>query len=142
LKGENVDLVVELTTKLLPIGPRYYPEGEITDQTERFIAAEIIREKIFLLTHQEIPYNTAVFIDEFREPEGRGLIVIQATINTDREAHKPILIGKKGMMLKAIGTQARTELERLLGCKVFLELFVKVQQGWTRNPRALTEFGL
>jgi GTPase len=142
VKGENVELVLQLITKILPEGPRYYPEGEITDQTERFIVAEMIREKIFLLTQQEIPYYTAVVIDEFREREEKNLIVIEATIYTDREAHKPILIGKKGAMLKEIGTQARAEIERLLGCKVFLELFVKVQQGWTQNPRALTEFGL
>jgi len=142
LKRENVDLVLELLIKQLPEGPRYYPEDEITDQTERFIAAEIIREKIFLLTHEEIPYYTAVGIDEFREKDDKNLIVITATIYTDRESHKPILIGKRGAMLKEVGTRAREELERLLGCKVFLELFVKVQQGWTQNPRILTEFGL
>jgi GTP-binding protein Era len=142
LKRENVDLVLELLVKQLPEGPRYYPEDEITDHSERFIAAEIIREKIFLLTHEEIPYYTAVGIDEFREKADKNLIVITATIYTDRESHKPILIGKRGAMLKEVGTLAREELERLLGCKVFLELFVKVQQGWTQNPRLLTEFGL
>ena len=80
--------------------------------------------------------------DEFREREDKNLVVMSATIYTEREAHKPILIGKKGAMLKEIGSRARAEIESLLGCKVFLELFVKVQQGWTQNPRALTEFGL
>ena len=150
LKGENVALVLELAEKFLPEGPRYYPEGELTDQTERFVASEIIREKIFLLTREEIPYGTAVTIDEFverdvREPqsnEEKNLIVVKATIHVDRESHKPILIGKKGAMLKEIGIRAREELESLLGCKLFLELFVKVQKGWTQDPNTLTELGL
>lgn len=142
LKGENVSLVLEQIEKFLPEGPRYYPEGEVTDQTERFVASEIIREKIFLLTREEIPYGTAVSIDEFVEKEEKNLVVIKATIHVEREAHRPILIGKKGAMLKEIGIQARGELESLLGCKLFLELFVKVQRGWTQDPHALTELGL
>lgn len=142
LKGENVSLVLEQIEKFLPAGPRYYPEGEVTDQTERFVASEIIREKIFLLTREEIPYGTAVSIDEFVEKEEKKLVVIKATIHVEREAHRPILIGKKGAMLKEIGIQARGELESLLGCKLFLELFVKVQRGWTQDPHALTELGL
>jgi GTP-binding protein Era len=142
LKGENVALVLERLERSLPEGPRYYPEGEVTDQTERFLAGEIIREKIFLLTHEEIPYVTAVSIEEFSEKEEKNLIVIQATIHTDRESHKPILIGKKGSMLKEVGKQARQELEILLGCKIFLELFVKVDKGWTQDLHALTELGL
>ena len=142
LKGENVSLVLELVEKLLPAGPRYYPEGEVTDQTERFVASEIIREKIFLLTREEIPYGTAVTVDEFVEKEEKNLIVIKATIHADRESHKPILIGKKGAMLKEVGRQAREELESLLGCKLFLELFVRVHKGWTQDPHALTELGL
>ncbi|MEK6602572.1 MAG: GTPase Era [Candidatus Binatota bacterium] len=142
LKGENVSLVLEQIEKFLPAGPRYYPEGEVTDQTERFVASEIIREKIFLLTREEIPYGTAVSIDEFAEKEEKNLVVIKATIHVEREAHRPILIGKKGAMLKEIGIQARGELESLLGCKLFLELFVKVQRGWTQDPHALTELGL
>ena len=142
LKGENVALVLELAEKFLPAGPRYYPEGDLTDQTERFVASEIIREKIFLLTREEIPYGTAVTIDEFVEREEKNLIVIKATIHVDRESHKPILIGKKGAMLKEIGIRAREELESLLGCKLYLELFVKVQKGWTQDPNTLTELGL
>jgi len=142
LKGENVSLVLEQIEKFLPAGPRYYPEGEVTDQTERFVASEIIREKIFLLTREEIPYGTAVSIDEFAEKEEKNLVVIKATIHVEREAHRPILIGKKGAMLKEIGIQARGELESLLGCKLFLDLFVKVQRGWTQDPHALTELGL
>jgi len=142
LKGENLPLLLELIEKGLPEGPQYFSEGEFTDQTERFIAAEIIREKVFLLTRQEIPYGAAVTIDEFTEKEEKNLIVIKATIHTERDAHKPILIGKKGAMLKEIGKQAREELEALLGCRIFLELFIRVDRGWTQNPHSLAEIKL
>jgi GTP-binding protein Era len=142
LRGEGVPLVLEMVEKRLPPGPRTFPEGEFTDQTERFVASELIREKVFLLTREEIPYGTAVTIDEFTEKEEKNLIVIKATIHTERDSHKPILIGKKGSMLKEIGKQTRAELEALLGCKIFLELFVRVDKDWTQNPRSLTEMGL
>jgi GTPase len=142
LTGEGVPLVLEMVENRLPPGPRTFPEGEFTDQTERFVASELIREKVFLLTREEIPYGTAVTIDEFTEKEEKNLIVIKATIHTERDSHKPILIGKKGSMLKEIGKQAREELEALLGCKIFLELFVRVDRDWTQNPRSLTEMGL
>jgi GTP-binding protein Era len=142
LKGEGLALVLELIEKWLPEGPKLFPDGEFTDQSERFIAAEFIREKVFLLTREEIPYGVGVSIDDFTEKEEKNLIVIQATIHTDRESHKPILIGKRGTMLKEIGTQARQELEALLGCKIFLELFIKVDRGWTQDPNALAEMGL
>jgi GTP-binding protein Era len=142
LKGENVALVLDLLEKALPEGPRLFPEGEFTDQSERFIASEIIREKVFLLTREEIPYGVAVTIDDFTEKEEKNLIVIQATIHTERDSHKPILIGRRGAMLKEIGQQAREDLEALLGCRVFLELFIRVDEGWTQNPRALSEMGL
>jgi GTP-binding protein Era len=142
LKGEGVPGVLETVEKWLPVGPQYFPEGELTDQTERFVASEIIREKIFLLTHEEIPYGVAVTIDEFTEKEEKNLIVIKATIVTARESHKPILIGKRGSMLKQVGQRSREELEALLGCRIFLELFVKVDRGWTQDPSALTEMGL
>jgi len=142
LKGEGVPVVLEIVEHWLPEGPRYFSDGEFTDQTERFVAAEIIREKIFLLTREEIPYGVGVAIDEFTEKEEKNLVVIQATIVTDRESHKPILIGKRGAMLKEVGQRAREELEALLGCRIFLELFVKVDRGWTQDPNALTEMGL
>jgi GTPase len=142
LKGEGVPAIVKIVERWLPEGPQYFPEGDFTDQTERFVAAEIIREKIFLLTHEEIPYGVAVTIDKFTEKEEKNLIVIEAIIVTDREAHKPILIGKRGSMLKEVGQRAREELEALLGCRIFLELFVKVDRGWTHDPSALTEMGL
>ncbi|HTM09115.1 MAG TPA: GTPase Era [Verrucomicrobiae bacterium] len=142
LKSDGVELVLDRIEKLLPEGPRYYSEGEVTDQTERFLAAEIIREKVFLRTREEIPYGTAVTIDEFTEKEDKNLIVIKATIHVERETHKPILIGRRGAMLKEIGTEAREELEKILGCKIFLELFVRVDPGWTQDPNALSEMGL
>ncbi|MET0501556.1 MAG: GTPase Era [Candidatus Binatia bacterium] len=142
LNGEGVPVVLEIVEHWLPEGPRYFSGGEFTDQTERFVAAEIIREKIFLLTREEIPYGVGVTIDEFTEKEEKNLIVIQATIVTDRESHKPILIGKRGAMLKDVGQRAREELEALLGCRIFLELFVKVDRGWTQDPNALAEMGL
>ena len=142
LKGDNLPLVLELIEKGLPEGPKLFPEGEYTDQSERFLASEIIREKIFLLTREEIPYGVAVTIDEFTEKEEKNLIVINATVHTERDSHKGILIGKRGAMLKEIGTKAREELEALLGCKIFLELFIRVDEGWTRDPNALREMGL
>ncbi len=142
LQGDGLELVLEIIEKWLPAGPHYFPEGEFTDQSERFIAAEIIREKVFLLTREEIPYGVAVTVDEFSEKEERNLVVIMATIHTERDSHKPILIGKKGSMLKEIGKQAREELQVLLGCKIFLELFIKVDKGWTQDPHALAEMGL
>ena len=142
LKGEGLDIVLNIVEGWLPIGPQYFTEGEYTDQSERFLASEIVREKVFLLTREEIPYGVAVTIDEFTEKEEKNLIVIAATIHTERESHKGILIGKHGSMLKEIGKQAREELESLLGCRIFLELFVRVDPGWTQNPQALTEMGL
>jgi GTP-binding protein Era len=142
LKGENLPLLLELIEKGLPEGPKLFPEGEYTDQSERFLASEIIREKIFILTREEIPYGVAVTIDEFTEKEEKNLIVIKATVHTERNSHKGILIGKRGAMLKEIGTEAREELESLLACKIFLELFVRVDEGWTRDPNALREMGL
>ncbi len=142
LKGDNLPLLLELIEKGLPEGPKLFPEGEYTDQSERFLASEIIREKIFLLTREEIPYGVAVTIDEFTEKEEKNLIVINATVHTERDSHKGILIGKRGAMLKEIGTKAREELEALLGCKIFLELFIRVDEGWTKDPNALREMGL
>jgi GTP-binding protein Era len=142
LRGDKVSLVLEIVEKWLPEGAPYFPAGEFTDQTERFVASEIIREKVFLLTREEIPYGVAVTIDEFTEKSEKNLIVIKATIHTERASHRPILIGKQGSMLKEIGTRAREELEGILGCKIFLELFIKVDKGWTEDPRALAEMGL
>jgi GTP-binding protein Era len=141
LTGDGVQIISDEIWKLLPEGPRYFPEDMVTDCSERFIAAEIIREKITFLTHQEIPYATAVVVDTFREDEGRSLIYIQATINCEKNSQKGILIGKKGAMLKEIGTQARKEMEKFFAVRIYLEMFVRVRRDWTRNERMLREFG-
>jgi GTP-binding protein Era len=142
LKGEGVSIILDIVEKWLPEGSPIFTEGEYTDQSERFLASEIVREKVFLLTREEIPYGVAVTIDEFTEKADKNLIVISATIHTERDSHKGILIGKRGTMLKDIGQQAREELEKMLGCRIFLELFVRVDPGWTQNPNSLTEMGL
>lgn len=142
LKGDGVQMILEMVEKWLPEGEPFFTEGEYTDQSERFLASEIVREKVFLLTREEIPYGVAVTIDEFTEKQDKNLLVISATIHTERDSHKGILIGKRGAMLKDIGQQAREELERLLGCRIFLELFVRVDPDWTQNPHSLTEMGL
>ncbi len=141
LTGDGVDVLTDALWKLLPEGPVYFPEDMMTDRSERFIAAEMIREKITTLTHKEIPYATAVVVDTFKEDEGRNLIRIQATIHVEKDSQKGILIGRKGAMLKEIGTQARLEMERFFATKVFLELFVRVQKNWTQDARMLREFG-
>jgi GTP-binding protein Era len=142
LKGDGVAIILEIVEKWLPQGDKFFTEGEYTDQTERFLASEIIREKVFLLTREEIPYGVAVTIDEFTEKEEKNLIVIAATIHTERDSHKGILIGKRGAMLKEIGQQARQELEKIFACRIFLELFIRVDPNWTQNPNLLTEMGL
>ena len=140
-RGEGVEGLVELVRAALPEGPVYFPEDILTDLPERFIAAEIIREKVFRLTRDEIPYATAVAVDRFTEREDGGLVSIAATITVERDSQKGIVIGKKGSMLKRIGTEARTEIEHLLNTKVFLELFVRVRKDWSDNPTMLKELG-
>ncbi|MBI5286068.1 MAG: GTPase Era [Deltaproteobacteria bacterium] len=141
LKGDGIDIIIDTIFNLLPEGPRYFPEDVITDLPERFIVAEIIREKVFELTRQEIPYSTAVVVDEFKENPEKGLISIMATIHVERDSQKGIIIGKGGRMLKEIGTRARFDIERLLGSKIYLELYVRVQEDWTEDLRVLKEFG-
>ncbi|MBN2254520.1 MAG: GTPase Era [Deltaproteobacteria bacterium] len=141
LGGRNVDIVMTAIWKLLPEGPRYFPDDMYTDSSERFITAEIIREKVMLLTHQEIPYSTAVVVESFKEDERTNLIRIGAVINVEKNSQKGIIIGKRGSMLKEIGKQSRLEMERFFGTRIYLELFVKVSKDWTRNERKLKEFG-
>lgn len=141
LKGDGVDHLITEIWKALPVGPRYFPEEMMTDRSERFIAAEIIREKITLRTHQEIPYATAVVVDAFKEDEAKNMIRIAATIHVAKDSQKGIIIGKKGAMLKEIGTRARLEMEKFFAAKIFLELFVRVAKDWTNDPRMLQEFG-
>jgi GTPase len=142
IKGAGLDDLLQTIKENLPEGPQYFSPDTFTDATERFIAAEFIREKIMLLTKQEIPYVSAVEIENFQEDEEKNLIRIRATINVEKESQKAIMIGKKGSMLKNIGTQARVAMENLFGSKVFLELFVRVKKDWTSNDKLLKEFGL
>jgi len=141
LTGDGFSQLIEQIWKILPEGPRYFPDDMMTDRTERFIAAEIIREKIILLTHQEIPYATAVVVDSFKEDEKKNLIRIQATVNVAKDSQKGIIIGKKGAKLKEIGTRARMDMEKFFAAKIYLELFVRVQKDWTHDTRMLKEFG-
>ncbi len=141
LLGDGVEILVRELLKILPEGPRLFPEDMVTDLPERFLAAELIREKVFHLTREEIPYATAVVIEEFKEREEKNLVVIRATIQVERETQKGILIGEKGKRLKEIGQLAREEVEALLGVRVFLELWVKVEKNWRDDPRALRRLG-
>lgn len=141
--GDGVDVLLAELRRLLPEGPRYFPADSLTDQTERMLAAELIREQILRLTHEEIPHGTAVAIDSFEEddeedPDDRSIVHIEATILVDRDTHKGILIGKQGSMLKTIGTAARIEIEKMLGCPCYLQLFVKVREDW-RNRRGILQ---
>lgn len=139
--GDGVEHLVELVRKALPEGPVYFPDDILTDVPERFIAAEIIREKVFRMTCDEVPYATAVEVDSFKEREDGGLVSISATITVERDSQKGIIIGKKGAMLKKIGSSARNEIEKLLNTKVYLELFVRVRKDWSEDERMLKELG-
>ena len=141
VKGEGVDRLLDTVLARLPEGPAYFPDDILTDLPERFLAAEIIREKVFRLTRDEIPYAVAVVVESFKERPDGSLIAISAAINVERDSQKGIIIGRKGEMLKRIGSQARRDLEELLQTKVFLELFVRVQKDWSENSRLLKELG-
>lgn len=141
LIGTGVDLLVDEIVALLPVGPPYYPADAMTDQTERFMAGEIIREKIFEMTHQEIPYSCAVAVEEFTERE-EGAVFIRASLAVAKDSHKGILIGAKGKRLKEIGQAARMDIEQLLDSRVYLDLWVKVEKDWQKKDHALKEFGL
>jgi GTP-binding protein Era len=137
----QIDDLVTAMEAILPPGPPFFPEDTITDVPKRFMAAEIVREKVFRLTGEEIPYATAVTVDSFKEGQDGRLTTIHATIHLERESQKAIVIGKAGSKLKRIGTDARKELEQFLETKVFLRLFVRVQKNWRRDTRALRRFG-
>jgi len=136
LKRNGLDLLLDSILSALPAGPAFFPEDQITDQPARFMAAEAIREQVLLNTSEEIPYSTTVVVESFEE--GNRLTRIAATIYCERDGQKRILIGKGGQMLKKIGTAARQQIERMLGAKVFLELYVKAQPGW-RDSRQFVE---
>jgi GTP-binding protein Era len=141
--GDGVDRLEQAILDRLPEGERLYPEDYLTDQPERFMAAEIVREKLLQFTHAEIPYSSAVVIDKFEEPTGKSsLLRLYCTIVVDRESQKPIVIGKGGEMIKRIGTAAREDLERFFSTKVFLDLHVRVKSEWREDERVLSEIGL
>lgn len=141
LSGEQLDILLASMEKYLPEGPALFPEDSLTDMPVRFIVAELIREKVLRRTGEEIPYSVAVTIESFVEATAGEKTQIHAAIHVDRDSQKGILIGKGGERLKQIGTDARKDIEVLLGEKVFLKLFVRVQKNWTRDAKAMERFG-
>lgn len=139
--GENVDQLLKIMVDKLPEGPQYFPEDMVTDQPEKFLVSEIIREKILRNLDQEIPHGTAVEIVSMKKESDKDLVSIEATIYCERDSHKSILIGRGGSMLKKIGQSARYDIERLLGSKVFLQLWVKVKKDWRDSPSVLKSLG-
>lgn len=139
--GEGVERITSLVTQCLPTGPMYYPEDMVTDLPERFIVAEMIREQILHRIHQEVPYGVAVQVETFEERPGKNLVAIQAVIYVGRDAHKRILVGKGGSMIRTLGQESRREIETFLGTRVFLELFIKVKKNWMDSDRMMREFG-
>jgi GTP-binding protein Era len=140
LKHDGIDLLMEKVCDYLPHGPKYYPDDILTDQLEKFMVSEIIREKAIEMTEEEVPYSIAIEISEWKEREN-GLIFIRSNIYVERDSQKGIIIGKGGKMLKSIGTAARIDIEKLLNTKVFLELWLKVRKGWRDDKKVLKELG-
>ena len=139
--GDGVPQMLQAIEPYLPEGPQYYPGDMLTDQPERFIVAELVREKIMRRTNEEIPYGVGVQVESFEEKPEKNLVVIQAMIHVERDSHKKIIVGKGGQMIRTIGQEARKDMERLLGTRVFLELFVRVDKDWSQNERMLRELG-
>ena len=141
LRGQNTDLIIDLIFKYLPYGPMFYDEDTVTDQPERQIVAELIREKALHALNEEIPHGIAVTIESMKDRKRQNIVDIDATIICERDSHKGIIIGKGGAMLKKIGTNARFEIERLLDCKVNLKLWVKVKKDWRDSDILIKNFG-
>lgn len=141
LKGNNIETLLLEIEKYLPEGPKYYPDDQVTDHPERFIVAELIREKVLELTREEVPHSIAIVIEEMKRRADSNAVYIHATIIVERPSQKGIIIGKQGSMLKEIGKRARMDIEALLGSKVFLELWVKVQKDWRNRASHLRDFG-
>lgn len=139
--NDGVEELVEILKNNLPEGEKFFPDEMYTDQPEKFLVAEIIREKIFNLTSQEIPYKTAVTIERFFEDPEKNIININALVYVERSNHKAIVIGKNGEMLKKVGVQAREEVEKILGTRIFLDIWVKVKEKWSEKESYLNEFG-
>ncbi|MGJ7035006.1 GTPase Era [Anoxybacillus eryuanensis] len=141
LQGNNVETLLQQIKNYLPEGPQYYPAHQVTDHPERFIIAEFIREKALHLTREEVPHSIAVVIDSIERRENNDTVYVAATIIVERDSQKGIIIGKRGQMLKEIGQRARVDIEALLGSKVFLELWVKVQKDWRNKMAQLRDLG-
>ncbi len=141
LQGNNIDTLLHQIEGVLPEGPQYYPEDQVTDHPERFIITELIREKVLHLTREEIPHSVAVVMDTLERRENNAAIYVGATIIVERDSQKGIVIGKQGSMLKEVGKRARVDIEALLGSKVFLELWVKVQKDWRNKASQLRDYG-
>jgi len=141
--GLNVDRLEQVIIGALPEGPALYPEDYLTDQPDRFMASEIVREKVLQFTHAELPFSSAVVVDRFEEPEaGKGILRLYCSIVVERESQKPIVVGRSGDMIKKIGTAAREELERFFSTKVFLDLHVRVKADWREDDRTLHDLGV
>ncbi|WML25550.1 GTPase Era [Neobacillus sp. OS1-33] len=141
LEGNNVEQLLGQIKSFLPEGPQYYPADQVTDHPERFIITELIREKALHLTREEIPHSLAVVLDKMERREGKDMIDVMATVIVERDSQKGIIIGKQGSMLKEIGKRARVDIENLLGSKVYLELWVKVQKDWRNKMSQLRDYG-
>ncbi len=139
--GEQVETLVKLIYEQLPTGPYFYPEDVVTDHPERFIISELIREKVLLLTREEIPHSVAVGIEQLEFREDRNVLYVNAIIYTERDSQKAILIGKGGDMLRRVGSLARRDIESIFGSKVFLELWIKVKKDWRNQPHVLRTLG-
>jgi GTP-binding protein Era len=139
--GDGVDLLLDTIRPHLKPGPQYYPDDMVTDQPERVIAAEMVREKIMRRTSEEIPYGVGVKVELFEDKPEKNLVVIHATVHVERDSHKKIIVGKGGQMIKTLGQEARKDIERMLGTRVYLELFVRVDKNWSQNERMLRELG-
>lgn len=140
MRGDNVDAMLAAITQALPLGPRYYPEEQVTDQQERFIAAELIREQVLLHLRQEVPHAVAVVVDEFKERR-TDLVYVSAVVYVERTSQKGIVLGKDGQMLKQIGQAARQSIEQVLETHVYLDLWVKVRHDWRSNEQELRRLG-
>jgi GTP-binding protein Era len=142
LSGENVDRLEQVLLDRLPEGDPIYPDDYLTDQPERFFVAELVREQVLQQTRDELPFSTAVVVDKFEEADAKGLMKFYCTILVERETQKPILVGRAGARIKAIGTAARKELEAFFDARVFLDLHVKVKESWRDDERMLDSLGL
>jgi GTP-binding protein Era len=141
LYGDGVEALREELKKRLSPGPQFFPPDMLTDKSEEFLIAEIIREKIYYETREELPYSSAVMVESLEEDSARNLLTVMAVIYVEKASQKGMIIGKDGRMIKRIGTNARTEIERIFSLKVYLELFVKVEKKWSSSTRSLRRLG-